>query len=85
MNKEEVINLMRSSKNSKEWNNNAGIVKKAHNGGYPSFWYDEIIQSGLADQTLGTDSSSIKIKRHNIDDFDAPYNTARRNLDDFDN
>jgi hypothetical protein len=60
MNKEQVINLMASSKNETDWNNNCDKVKKAYKGLYPDFWYSEIIQSGLIKKILGTGSSEIK-------------------------
>jgi hypothetical protein len=50
MNQNEVENLMSSSKSEAEWNTNCNKVKKAC-GGYPSFWHEAIIQSGLADDT----------------------------------
>jgi len=55
MNKEEVINLMKSSKNANEWNKNCTIVKEKCNG-YPNFWYETIIVSGIAREILGDDS-----------------------------
>ena len=58
--KEELISLMRSSKNSKEWKSNCEIVKKECNG-YPDFWYETIVLSGLCDEVLGKGSSEIKI------------------------
>lgn len=61
MTKEDVINLMKSSKNSTEWNANCDLVKKAHGNEYPSYWYREIILSGLCDETLRGNSSKIKI------------------------
>jgi len=63
MEKQEVINLMRSSKNSQEWNANCNIVKQAHNCGYPAYWYQEIILSGLCDEVLGAGASKITIHR----------------------
>lgn len=47
MNEQQVINLMESSKSSKEWNANADKVKAAC-GGYPDFWFGAIVMSGLA-------------------------------------
>ncbi len=44
-----VVALMCSSKNETEWNANCDAVKAA-NGGYPDFWYMEIIVSGLAQE-----------------------------------
>ena len=61
MEKNEVIELMSSSKNHADWNKNCDTVKKAHDGNYPSWWFSEIILSGLCDRTLGEGSSKIKI------------------------
>ncbi len=47
MEKQDVIDLMTSSKSKEEWNENCDKVKAAHNGGYPEWWYFEIIESGL--------------------------------------
>ena len=47
MEKQVVIDLMTSSKSKEEWNENCDKVKAAHNGGYPEWWYVEIIESGL--------------------------------------
>jgi len=60
MNEKQVIELMSSSKNESEWNDNCDKVKEACNG-YPDFWYNTIILSGLLDRTLGAGSSEIKI------------------------
>ena len=49
MNKEQVVELMESSKNSKEWDANCDKVKNAH-GGYPDYWYSEIVLSGLVNR-----------------------------------
>ncbi len=46
MDKDKVRALMESSKSEKEWNANCDKVKAAC-GGYPVFWWAEIIQSGL--------------------------------------
>ncbi len=47
-----VVTLMRSSKSRNEWDRNCDAVKRANNGHYPGFWYEAIIQSGLARQVL---------------------------------
>ncbi len=60
MEKQEVIDLMRSSKSKQEWNANCDKVKKAC-GGYPDFWYPEVIATNLCDQTLGTGASTINV------------------------
>ena len=46
MTREDVMNLMMGSKNSKEWNDNCDKVKAAFNG-YPAFWFADIIASGI--------------------------------------
>ena len=45
--KEHFINLMKSSKTEKEWNKNKKIVKDEYSGYYPSWWHQEIYDSGL--------------------------------------
>ncbi len=49
MTQEEVITLMESSQTEEEWNANCAKVKAACDG-YPPFWHQEIIQSGLAEK-----------------------------------
>lgn len=55
-----VIELMGSSVNAMDWDDNADKVKAA-NGGYPAFWYRAIIASGLMDRTLGAGASRLRI------------------------
>ena len=50
MNQQEVIDLMASSRNEAECNNNASTVKAACKG-YPPFWFKEIVTSGLMART----------------------------------
>ena len=47
MEKEHVLELLKSSKSEQEWNKYCDIIKKKC-GGYPSWWYQEIILSGFA-------------------------------------
>ena len=47
MKAEEVVMLMEASKTEKEWNDNCDKVKKCF-GGYPDFWYQVIVASGIA-------------------------------------
>lgn len=61
MDKNEVLGLMKSSKNESEWNNNCDKVKADNNNQYPDYWFTEVIQSGLVDKVLGEGSSDIKI------------------------
>jgi hypothetical protein len=51
MDRTEVVNLMKGSNSESEWNNNCSLVKKACNG-YPDFWYEAIIASGVAKKTV---------------------------------
>ncbi len=46
MSEQEVKELMESSTSEQDWNNKCDEVKKRCNG-YPNFWYDLIIASGL--------------------------------------
>ena len=62
MEKNEAIELMKSSKSKEEWNRNCDKVKAANQGFYPEWWYAEIISSGLCDQVLGDGASQIKIQ-----------------------
>lgn len=55
-----VVALMSSSQNEHEWNKNCNAVKAA-NSGYPNFWYEKIILSGIAARTLGAEKATIKI------------------------
>ncbi len=57
--KEEVIELMESSKSTDEWGDNCDKVKKEFDW-YPSFWYKEIIISWIADKTLSKFWSDTK-------------------------
>lgn len=47
MTRQEVIELMNSSKTDKEWDDNCDKVKAAFEG-YPEFWYQDVVMSGLA-------------------------------------
>jgi hypothetical protein len=51
MTEQEVVDLMASSRSDDEWNDNADKVKKACKG-YPSFWFNAVIKSGVAARTI---------------------------------
>jgi len=51
----DVVELMLSSRTAKEWNDNCSIVKEAHAGRYPSFWYAAVILAGVPEK-CGIDS-----------------------------
>lgn len=59
-----VVKLMRSSKDSREWNANCDAVKAANSGDYPDFWYVTIMMSGLAQEVADRwgDPTAMNIK-----------------------
>lgn len=61
MEKNEAIELMKSSTSKDDWNKKCDQVKAA-SGGYPDWWYSEVILSGLMDETLGDGASKITIR-----------------------
>lgn len=60
MNKQEVVDLMKSSKSETEWNANCDKVKKTF-GGYPDFWYTAIVLSGIAADVFYNFESAAKV------------------------
>lgn len=60
MDKDQVSALMESSQTEQEWNNNCDKVKKACNG-YPNFWFEVIIMSGLAGRVTARFGKDDKI------------------------
>ncbi len=42
---------MEQSKNESDWNKRCDEVKAANYGGYPVWWFDTIILSGIAGET----------------------------------
>jgi hypothetical protein len=61
MDKQQVIDLMESCKSDAEWNAACDLVKRTC-GGYPDFWWKEIIQSGLGDRVMARWGGSTAIK-----------------------
>lgn len=61
MNRDEVVALMESATSERDWNNKADQVKAAC-GGYPGFWWDAIMLSGLANRVLGRFGSDANIR-----------------------
>lgn len=45
--KEAVIKLMGDSTSAAEWDKHCDEVKAANGGGYPGWWYQEIIMGGV--------------------------------------
>lgn len=63
MNKEEVVTLMTSSQTETEWNANADEVKRRCNG-YPDWWYQVIVLSGVAQRTTALWGGDAEIRVH---------------------
>lgn len=61
MNREQVIELMESSQSEAEWNANCDRVKREC-GGYPVFWFEAIMLSGLANRVLARFGRDDKIR-----------------------
>lgn len=81
MNKQEVIDLMNGSRSEDEWNTNCNTVKKAC-GGYPEFWHEAIVDSGVASQVAknfgGTaDIGVTSFSSRDIKSWDFPSSDGR--------
>ena len=63
---EQVIALMESSQSLDAWDNNADSVKAACNG-YPDFWWESIIQSGLGDRVSARWGGDTKVHLFSLD------------------
>lgn len=50
MSEQDVVVLMQSSRSEAEWKRNVSTVWHAY-GEYPPFWYEAIIESGVAETT----------------------------------
>lgn len=65
MTEQQVLRLMRSSKDASEWRANCDHVKREC-GGYPDFWYGAIILSGIAASVMASwakpETPDIKIR-----------------------
>lgn len=51
MTQDQVVDLMKSSKNEQEWNDNCDKVKQEFGGQYPRWWYSAIIIGGILHMT----------------------------------
>lgn len=54
MNQQQVVELMRSSRNEEQWNANVDKVKAAFGGQYPNFWYEIVIKPNLQGESYLT-------------------------------
>jgi len=51
---ETVKSYMRQATSAADWNSRCDDVKRANGNDYPSFWFQEIILSGLHSSTQST-------------------------------
>jgi hypothetical protein len=62
MTRDDVVSLMKSSVSEAQWDANCDKVKAAC-GGYPPFWFEAILRSGVAHETMaawgGTDQIRV--------------------------
>ncbi len=58
---EGVTAHMSESTSEADWNLRCDQVRKA-NGGYPDFWFTDVIMAGLPERTLGPGAGEINIK-----------------------
>lgn len=57
---DDVVPLLRASRTESEWNAICLKVKMAgEGGGYPSWWYEKVIMSGLSERTGGISVESL--------------------------
>jgi len=61
MSRDEVVEIMESSRTPEEWNANCDKVKRAC-GGYPDFWFTAVISSGLAGRVMAAFGRDDKIR-----------------------
>lgn len=59
---EGVAAYMRESTSVEDWNNRIEHVKNANDGQYPSFWWETIVMSGLAEEVANGFGMSAKIE-----------------------
>ncbi len=70
-----VLQYMRLAASEPDWNRRCDTVKKAYGNDYPSFWYQTMIQSGEANQILGSFGSSADLRISSFEEvFDASPN-----------
>jgi hypothetical protein len=57
---EKLASFMSEARSKEDWNKRCDLVKKVCNG-YPDYWYETCIASGLINRTLGAGSSDINV------------------------
>ena len=46
-NKQNAVELLKSSESDQDWSDNVDAIQAANGGGYPPWWYQEVIATGL--------------------------------------
>jgi hypothetical protein len=59
---EQVAQFMATSRSPEEWDKNCDTVKAAFHGGYPSFWWEAIMVSGVARRTMANFGETPDLK-----------------------
>jgi len=47
MTKTECVDLLENCDSETDWSNACDLIKKAHSGGYPDWWYQTVVIDGL--------------------------------------
>jgi len=61
---DQVAAFMSSATSAEDWDNKCDLVKEAFGGGYPSFWYQTILASGVAKRTLAKFGETDELTIH---------------------
>lgn len=56
-----VTRHMQEAQTEQDWNSRCDQVKRANGGHYPSFWFNDVVLSGIAERTLGKIGKSAGI------------------------
>ena len=61
---DQVAAFMSSATSAEDWDNKCDLVKEAFGGDYPSFWFQTILQSGVAKRTLAKFGETDELTIH---------------------
>jgi hypothetical protein len=61
MTKEEVLALLEKCQSRKDWGMACDFIKMSCDG-YPDFWWEEVIQSGVGDRIAARWGSDMRIR-----------------------
>lgn len=68
---EDVKAALNETRSEDDWTRVCDAVKQANDGGYPAWWFQEIILSGFGDRMMGKwgGSTQIRIEPLTLDEF----------------